>query len=210
MGSGVEDTRVGGVAGYLTAAFVNNKKGIVMLVPTVLMLPLLLVFPPGLVAVSGCGEGEVRELDGSCVTKFVIPKKKAACPKLSLENGEIFLVGSGRMVQFYCDTGYVRVPATEVAICQVQGAWSKIVPVCLKQGCQVPSAPTNGFITTSYNNTLSVFSCMASHTMTGPATLACIDGTHWNGTEPECDFIEQSNVQPVDTDITTNSSGYLV
>ena len=103
----------------------------------VFVLPLLLVVPPGLVAGSGCGEGEVRDLDGSCVTKFVIPKKKAACPKLSLDNGEIFLVGSGRMVQFYCDTGYVRVPATEVAICQVQGAWSKMVPVCLKQGCQV-------------------------------------------------------------------------
>ena len=109
-----------------------------MFLPIVLVLPLLLVVPPGLVvAGSDCGEGEVRDLDGSCVTKFVIPKKKAACPKLSLDNGEIFLVGSGRMVQFYCDTGYVRVPATEVAICQVQGAWSKMVPVCLKPGCQV-------------------------------------------------------------------------
>ena len=34
-------------------------------------------------------------------------------------------------------TGYVRVPDTEVAICQVQGAWSKMVPVCLKPGRQV-------------------------------------------------------------------------
>ena len=34
-------------------------------------------------------------------------------------------------------TGYVRVPDTEVAICQVQGTWSKMVPVCLKPGCQV-------------------------------------------------------------------------
>ena len=109
-----------------------------MFLPIVLLLPLLLVVPPCLVvAGSECGEGEVRDLDGSCVTKFVIPKKKAVCPKLSLDNGEIFLVGSGRMVQFYCDTGYVRVPATEVAICQVQGAWSKMVPVCLKQVCQV-------------------------------------------------------------------------
>ena len=41
------------------------------------------------------------------------------------------------MVQFYCDTGYIRVPDTEVAICQVTGHWSKTVPACLKQGCQV-------------------------------------------------------------------------
>ena len=68
-------------------------------------------------------------MDGSCLAKFVLPKKKAICPKLSIDNGEIFLIGSGRMVQFYCDTGYVRVPDTEVAICQVQGTWSKMVPV---------------------------------------------------------------------------------
>ena len=184
-----------------------------MFLPIVLVLPLLLVVPPGLVVGgSGCGEGEVRDLDGSCVTKFVIPKKKAVCPKLSLDNGEIFLVGSGRMVQFYCDTGYVRVPATEVAICQVQGAWSKMVPVCLKQGCQalisfifqVPSAPSNGFITTSYNSILSVFSCLPGHTVLGPAVLACIDGRHWNGTKPHCEEIEKLNDQPVD--VSTNSA----
>ena len=103
---------------------------------SLLVIPLLLV-QPGWSVSSSCGEGEVRDLDGSCVTKFVLPKKKAVCPKLSIDNGEIFLIGSGRMVQFYCDTGYVRVPDTEVAICQVQGTWSKMVPVCLKPGCQV-------------------------------------------------------------------------
>ena len=32
--------------------------------------------------------------------------------------------------------------------------------------------------------------------MTGPATLACIDGSHWNGTEPSCELIKQLNDQP--------------
>ena len=41
------------------------------------------------------------------------------------------------MVQFYCDTNYIRVPDTEIAICQVTGHWSKVVPACLKPGCQV-------------------------------------------------------------------------
>ena len=41
------------------------------------------------------------------------------------------------MVQFYCDTGYVKVPDTEIAICQVTGSWSKTVPACLMPGCQV-------------------------------------------------------------------------
>eukprot|EP00090_Calanus_glacialis_P007935 TRINITY_DN16326_c0_g1_i4.p1 TRINITY_DN16326_c0_g1~~TRINITY_DN16326_c0_g1_i4.p1 ORF type:complete len:193 (-),score=39.69 TRINITY_DN16326_c0_g1_i4:325-903(-) len=152
---------------------------------TVIVITLLLVCPAWSVSTS-CGEGEVRDLDGSCVTKFVLPKKKAVCPKLSIDNGEIFLIGSGRMVQFYCDTGYVRVPDTEVAICQVQGTWSKMVPVCLKPGCQVPPAPPSGSITTSFSTTLSVFTCLPGHTMSGPATLACVDGTHWNGSAPHC------------------------
>ena len=55
------------------------------------------------------------------------------------------------MVQFYCDTGYIRVPDTEVAICQVTGHWSKTVPACLKQGCQVRC---NLLLLLSYYNTV--------------------------------------------------------
>eukprot|EP00092_Neocalanus_flemingeri_P009311 GFUD01010017.1.p1 GENE.GFUD01010017.1~~GFUD01010017.1.p1 ORF type:complete len:208 (-),score=44.64 GFUD01010017.1:201-824(-) len=152
---------------------------------------------------SDCGEGEVKDLDGSCVTKFVIPKRKAVCPKLTIDNGEIFLLGTGRMVQFYCDTGYVRVPDTEVAICQVQGHWSKLVPVCLKPGCQVPPAPSSGsvYLPPSYNSTLAVFLCSPGYTMSGPTTLACVDGQRWNGSTPQCNIMTapqpQMNDQPV-------------
>ena len=40
-----------------------------------------------------CGEGMMRDLDGACVKKFVLPKTKLECPKLSVDNGEIFLIG---------------------------------------------------------------------------------------------------------------------
>ena len=40
-----------------------------------------------------CGEGMMRGLDGACVKKFVLPKTKLECPKLSVDNGEIFLIG---------------------------------------------------------------------------------------------------------------------
>ena len=43
-----------------------------------------------------CGEGRVRDLDGSCVKKFVIPKEKLVCPKLSIDNGDIFLLGENQ------------------------------------------------------------------------------------------------------------------
>jgi len=148
------------------------------------MLLVLLTTLTG-VSATQCGEGEIPDLDGSCVTKVVIPRR-SPCQGPSLDNGEIFLVGSGRIVQFYCNTGYVRVPDTDTAICQVQGTWSKAVPVCLKEGCQVPPAPDHGSITTSFNTTLSVFTCKQGYSLSGPAILGCIDGHHWNGSAPLC------------------------
>ena len=60
----------------------------------------LLLLPPWLqvAAVSpmsdlDCGEGRVRDLDGSCVEKVVIPSRRRECPDLSVDNGEIFLMG---------------------------------------------------------------------------------------------------------------------
>ena len=50
------------------------------------------------------------------------------------------------MVRFYCDTGYTRVPDTEIAICQVMGTWSKTVPACLMAGCQVNFYKKNIYI----------------------------------------------------------------
>ena len=50
------------------------------------------------------------------------------------------------MVRFYCDTGYTRVPDTEIAICQVMGTWSKTVPACLMAGCQVHFSDKKIFI----------------------------------------------------------------
>ena len=34
--------------------------------------------------------------------------------------------------------------------------------------------------------------------MTGPATLACVDGTHWNGSAPHCQARQHMSDQPQD------------
>jgi len=135
-----------------------------------------------------CGEGMVRDLDGSCVKKVIIPQKKAECPKLSIDNGDIFLIGNGRMVKFFCDTDYVKVPDTGIAICQVTGHWSKVVPACLMPGCQTPPSPANGDVETlmEYNDTVAMFSCHVGHVLTGHPVLGCVDGQKWNGSVPEC------------------------
>ena len=69
----------------------------------------LLLLPPWLqvAAVSpmsdlDCGEGRVRDLDGSCVEKVVIPSRRRECPDLSVDNGEIFLMGMFNILLVLC------------------------------------------------------------------------------------------------------------
>jgi len=154
-----------------------------------------------------CGKGMVRDLDGTCVKKVVLPKSKESCPKLAIDNGEIFVIGS-RMVQFYCDTGFVRVPDTEIAICQVTGRWSKVVPACLMPGCQAPPAPANGEVNLlmEFEDSVAVFSCNSGHILTGATVLGCLDGEKWNGTVPECK--EVASDQPFEGTDTSSSAQF--
>ena len=45
--------------------------------------------------------------------------------------------------------------------------------------------------------------------MTGPATLACVDGTHWNGSAPHCKGSELMSDQPVDGVISKASENII-
>jgi len=140
-------------------------------------------------AVDKCNEGQVRDLDGSCVEKFKLPKKtRVQCTDPIIDNGNAFMTSS-RIVQFFCDTDYVKVPDTSKAICQITGSWSKQVPVCLMPGCPTPPAPSPGSVELSYEGTIATFQCPLDHILTSPMPLACIDGKRWNGTAPECTLV---------------------
>jgi len=139
-------------------------------------------------AVDKCNEGQVRDLDGSCVEKFKLPKKTSQCTDPIIDNGNAFMTSS-RIVQFFCDTDYVKVPDTSKAICQITGSWSKQVPVCLMPGCPTPPPPSPGSVELSYEGTIATFHCPLDHILTSPMPLACIDGKRWNGTAPECTLV---------------------
>jgi len=139
-------------------------------------------------AVDKCGEGQVRDLDGSCVDKFVLPKKTSHCSDPIIDNGNAFMTSS-RIVQFFCDTDYVRVPDTSKAICQITGSWSKKIPVCLMPGCEPPPPPSPGSVELSYEGTIATFFCPLDHILTSPLPLACIDGKRWNGSAPQCELV---------------------
>ena len=64
--------------------------------PLLGLLSCLLALTAAAMSDQDCGEGRVRDLDGSCVKKFVIPKEKPVCPKLSIDNGDIFLLGEDK------------------------------------------------------------------------------------------------------------------
>jgi len=151
---------------------------------------------------SECAPGQVKGLEGSCVTKFIIPKVKSKCPKLDIQHGQALPDGSsGRIFKFYCDHEYIRVPDIERAICQVMGTWSKTVPQCLKPGCQIPEVSTSMSMSVQHSSTVLQFSCITGQ-LSGDPTLACIDGVHWNGSIPLC---EMQTTSSSTSDITITS-----
>lgn len=161
--------------------------GVTSTTPSLLALSAILIACCA-TAVDKCNEGQVRDLDGSCVEKFVLPKKKSQCTEPIIDNGNAFMTSS-RIVEFFCDTDYVKVPDTSKAICQITGSWSKQVPVCLMPGCPTPPAPSPGSVELSYEGTVATFLCPLDHILTSRLPLACIDGNRWNGTAPECTLV---------------------
>jgi len=139
-----------------------------------------------------CKKGEVRDLDGKCVKKVLFPDmtgRRKTCPEPYVQNGNYFLRREGRMVEYFCDTDFIRVPDIETSICRITGEWSKQIPVCLKSGCQGLPAPDNGEVLLEYSSSLAIFSCNNGYQLKGAEYVGCTDGTNWNDTEPVCEFI---------------------
>ena len=56
-------------------------------------------------------------MDGKCVKKVLFPDmtgRRKTCEQPVIENGNYFLRREGRMVEFFCDTDFIRVPDIEV------------------------------------------------------------------------------------------------
>eukprot|EP00088_Acartia_fossae_P031334 TRINITY_DN32244_c0_g1_i1.p1 TRINITY_DN32244_c0_g1~~TRINITY_DN32244_c0_g1_i1.p1 ORF type:complete len:216 (+),score=9.54 TRINITY_DN32244_c0_g1_i1:44-691(+) len=142
----------------------------------------------------GCDKGEVRDLDGTCVKKVPFPTsitagKRRSCPEPEVTNGHHFLRREGRMIEYFCNTEFIRVPDIEMAICRITGDWSKQVPVCLKSGCQEPVSPENGAVLLEYASSLATFSCDPGYDLQGEPFVGCVDGENWNSSMPFCQKI---------------------
>ena len=71
--------------------------------PALVILSMLSLSSDAAMSDIDCGEGMVRDLDGSCVKKFVIPTNRIECPKLSIDNGQIFLMGKILCQTYECN-----------------------------------------------------------------------------------------------------------
>ena len=58
--------------------------------------------------------------------------------------------------------------------------------------CEPLSPPANGIISTTDNDTVSMFSCNMGYTLNGNDTRVCLmDGTAWSGIPPSCGMYAQ-------------------
>ncbi|XP_065909622.1 uncharacterized protein [Dysidea avara] len=90
-----------------------------------------------------------------------------------------------------CNTGY-ELTGSNIRICQSDGTWSGIKPMCRRVTCP-PSALPNGVVNCSqgddgvhsFGNTCS-FTCNTGYELTGSDTRSCQSDGSWNGTHTEC------------------------
>ena len=132
-----------------------------------------------------CPKGNIIDLNGNCVKKFQIPKRKQ-CPEPSVSKfGSYELRSGGRFATFSCEEGWALVPDHDHAMCRV-GDWDRVIPNCVRPGCQRLEPEGGVRMQRLLNGALIEFQCyQTGMALVGPAVLGC-DGEFWNGTAPVC------------------------
>jgi hypothetical protein len=103
-----------------------------------------------------CQEGFLTGLDGKCIKKFVIPKRKE-CLEPKLKFGGHNLQFGGRVVNFWCEDGWTLVqPEFESSVCKL-GQWSKPTPHCVRPGCDELQSPEKGKLLYKLDGALASF-----------------------------------------------------
>lgn len=132
-----------------------------------------------------CPDGYIVDLNGNCVKKFKIPKRKQCPPPEVSKFGSYELKSAGRFAMFYCEDGWSLAPPHEHAMCKV-GAWDRDIPNCVRPGCQRISVEEGVRMQRVMSGALMEFECYDGNmVLVGPSVLGC-DGEFWNGTAPVC------------------------
>jgi len=143
-----------------------------------------------------CGSGYVLDLNDVCVKRFVVPER-IPCPSPEIVAfGGYDLHLKGRMIKFWCESGWkLHPPAHSYAMCKV-GEWDKPVPPsCVRPGCSdislLPGEEGEVELEVDYemDGAVAHFRCKRPEVMElvgGASTVTC-DGQFWNDTTtPHC------------------------
>lgn len=154
---------------------------------TLCMTLLLLSVIKGTVGVDKqpiCSDGYIPDLDGNCIKKLQLPKRKS-CQEPKVKFGGHSLSLGGRVVSYWCEQGWKLVPVgADSAVCKV-GKWSRPPPQCVRAGCHNLIPPHDGRLFYEMDGAIARFQCTEGLEIFGESTLGC-DGQYWNATEPQC------------------------
>eukprot|EP00058_Branchiostoma_floridae_P027893 XP_002613384.1 hypothetical protein BRAFLDRAFT_68379 [Branchiostoma floridae] len=125
--------------------------------------------------------------------------QRIQCPPLSpISDGQMSASGSFFMdrVTFVCNSGFDLFGSNE-RLCQADGTWSGIQPVCNRTKCPDLAAPAHGYVTsgTFYGDT-ATYSCQIGYEIDGVAVRTCQADKTWRGMEPTCTRISCPALSP--------------
>jgi len=150
-----------------------------------------------------CPEG-YGYIGGECMKKFVKPEF-VQCPTPDLKFGNYELQLEGRVIDYWCEDGWTLVPDEFASAACILGAWSTVVPQCVRPGCDELQAPSSGELEYSYEGALVTFRCNSDKLiLSGEPVLGC-DGQFWNWTVPQCVEPKTSGAKNLNANIISSS-----
>ncbi|XP_077973714.1 sushi, von Willebrand factor type A, EGF and pentraxin domain-containing protein 1-like isoform X2 [Styela clava] len=117
-------------------------------------------------------------------------------PPLSVENADVesYAYTYESEIGIVCNVGHVMTVGEEMRICQSDGSWSGMEPVCERINCGIHPQVEHGFVepnNASHYQDEVVITCEDGYELFGDAVRVCESEGEWEGINPECFLFEK-------------------
>ncbi|XP_031625615.1 complement factor H-like [Contarinia nasturtii] len=116
-------------------------------------------------------------LSSVCEGGRPIRRNRSSCPVPKINHGTVRLQKRGRMVYFFCDSGF-EIHGSMGVLC-TSGRWKQEMPICTKAGCESPPKRQNGWVMLDAKKQTSMLFCRDGY-VAAHATIAYCDGKDWD------------------------------
>ncbi|XP_052280448.1 sushi, von Willebrand factor type A, EGF and pentraxin domain-containing protein 1-like [Dreissena polymorpha] len=98
---------------------------------------------------------------------------------------------------FSCNLGYSLI-GSQILLCQANGTWNALEPVCQIRDCGSLLAPESGSVsyTSSIYQSVARYDCNTGYAMVGNGTRFCLSDATWSGQPPFCQ-IKDCRIPPI-------------